>query len=64
MENHIHMKRLLNYISNYYNRFIKTDYAIECNMSIDEFEKAIWNSKSIDDFPLELQKIAKQYMER
>ena len=55
---------LLNYINNYYNRFIKTDYTIECDMSISEIENEIWSSKSIDDFSLQLKNIAKQYMDR
>ncbi len=52
---------LLAYISDYHNRFVKTDYEINLSMSQDEIQKTLWSSNSIDDFPDELKEVAVQY---
>lgn len=52
---------LLGYIEAYYNRFIKTDYEIELEMTMHEVIKEVQQSTSISDLSPQLQKIAKQY---
>ena len=52
---------LLEYINNYFNRFVKTDYEIDLDMSIEDITKELRSAASIDDLSPQLQKVAKQY---
>lgn len=52
---------LLGYISDYYNRFVKTDYEINLDITIEEVTKELQNSTSINDFSPQLKTIAEQY---
>ena len=52
---------LLGYINDYYNRFVKTDYEIELDMTIEEVTKELQNATSINDLSTQLKVIAKRY---
>ena len=52
---------LLGYINDYYNRFVKTDYEIELDMTIEEVTKELQNATSINDLSPQLKVIAKRY---
>ena len=55
---------LLGYINDYYNRFIRTDYEIELDMTIEEVSTELQNSTSINDLSPQLKAIAEQYRNR
>lgn len=52
---------LLGYINDYYNRFVKTDYEIELDMSIEEVTAELQKSTSMYDLSPQLKKVAEQY---
>lgn len=52
---------LISYIENYYNRFIKTDYEIKLDMTIEEVTNELQNVNSINQLSPQLRTIAKQY---
>lgn len=52
---------LLGYINSYYNRFVKTDYEINLDMTIEEVTNELQNATSINDLSPQLKVIAKQY---
>lgn len=52
---------LYGYISDYYNRFIKTDYQVNLTMSLGEVQQELMTVKSIDELSAELKKVAIQF---
>lgn len=52
---------LLGYINDYYNRFVKTDYEIELDMTIEEVTEELQSATSISDLSPQLKIIAERY---
>ncbi len=52
---------LLGYINDYYNRFVKTDYEIDLDLTVEEVTNELQNAVSINDLPPQLKTIAEQY---
>lgn len=50
------------YISDYYNRFIKTDYQIDLTMSLGDVQRELMTAQSIDELSPELKQVAQQYL--
>ena len=55
---------LLGYISDYYNRFVETDYTVELSMSLGEVQKELMQKSSIDELSPELQRVAEAFKEK
>ena len=55
--------RLLSYIDNYYCEFIKTDYDVQLDMSMENVIKELQESTSFDELSPQLQNVARQCAE-
>lgn len=52
---------LLEYISNYYSSFIKTDYEIDLEMSLGDVMNELQIKDSIEDLSPQLKRVAEQF---